>query len=230
MELHPDIYFSETEFEQAGLLHDNDSCTVASPSGLCDGEIGGYQQQQRQDALYSLPVSSCGLADRLQTLSRCWQAHWPGQARSPSLPKGKVAQLSSLVEDVTTQIPPVPEESLQRTLSVAHNEQPRSMPVGLTADAIRKQANRDHQKRFRMRQKVTSDTDVLCCAGYIYYGLVALNLPGLRAFHVSSRDLDRGHLYVPLMQRKDKKRIEKSRKESSSKEKSRKDTKRQRIR
>ena len=164
MELHPDIYFSETEFEQAGLLHDNDSCTVASPSGLCDGEIGGYQQQQRQNALYSLPVNSCGLADRLQTLSRCWQAHWPGQAPSPSLPKGKVAQLSSLAEDVTTQIPPVPEESLQRTLSVAHTEQPRSMPVGLTADAIRKQANRDHQKRFRMRQKVTSDTDVFCRA------------------------------------------------------------------
>ena len=164
MELHPDIYFSETEFEQAGLLHDNDSCTVASPSGLCDGEIGGHQQQQRQNALYSLPVNSCGLADRLQTLSRCWQAHWPGQAPSPSLPKGKVAQLSSLAEDVTTQIPPVPEESLQRTLSVAHTEQPRSMPVGLTADAIRKQANRDHQKRFRMRQKVTSDTDEFCRA------------------------------------------------------------------
>ena len=71
MELHPDIYFSETEFEQARLLHNIDSCTVASPSGLGDVEISGYQQQQLHDTLYSLPISSCGLADRLQTLSKC---------------------------------------------------------------------------------------------------------------------------------------------------------------
>ncbi|KAL0024883.1 hypothetical protein WJX79_010704 [Trebouxia sp. C0005] len=31
------------------------------------------------------------------------------------------------------------------------------MPVGLTAEVIRKQANRDHQKRFRMRQKARSE-------------------------------------------------------------------------
>ncbi|KAA6420342.1 MAG: hypothetical protein FRX49_09504 [Trebouxia sp. A1-2] len=92
MELPPDIYFSETEFEQAGLLHDTDSCTVASPSRFGDGEI-----------------------------------------------------------------PPVPEKSLQRTSIVAQNEQPSSMPVGLTAEVIRKQANRDHQKRFRMRQKARSE-------------------------------------------------------------------------
>lgn len=51
------------------------------------------------------------------------------------------------------------------------------------------------------------------------YGLVALNLPGLHsAFHLSTRDLDRGHLYVPLMQRKAKTRKEKSRKEKSRRE------------
>lgn len=167
MELPPDIYFSETEFEQAGLLHDTDSCTVASPSRFGDGEVSGSQRQQRHDTLYSLPISSCFLlAERMHTLSHCWQIRWPGQARSPSLPKGTVTPLSSLGEDMTMQIPPVPEKSLQRTSIVAQNEQPSSMPVGLTAEVIRKQANRDHQKRFRMRQKVMFHTYVLCRAEF----------------------------------------------------------------
>ena len=45
------------------------------------------------------------------------------------------------------------------------------------------------------------------------YGLVALNLPGLHsACHLSTRDLDRGRLYVPLKKRREKKSEEKTKK------------------
>lgn len=191
MEPHPDIYFSETEFEQAGLLHDTDSCTVASPSGFHDGGVSGSERQQLCDTLHSLPTSSCGLADRLQILSHCWQVYWPGQApSSPILPKGTMTPFSSLGEDVAMQIPPVPEESLQRTSVVAQNEQPRSMPIGLAADVIRKQANRDHQKRFRMRRKVrfqdvlrravfsTPQPDICTCC--LKHARVALCIPPVK--------------------------------------------------
>ena len=168
MELDPEIYFSETEFEQAGLLHQADSCYVAPSSGF-NVDISRNQRQQPPYSLYSLPARSCGLADRLQTLSECWQVHWPGQASTPSLPDSTETQNSTLGQEVSLQIPPIPEETRQprnsdhqhrsaAALSEHTTDLPeplRSVPVDLTTDAIRKQTNRYHQKRHRLRQKVT---------------------------------------------------------------------------
>lgn len=164
MELPPHICFSESELEQAGLLDDTDSCNVA-PSPEFDFE-GSEQQQQCWYTLQSLSTKSCGLANRLQTLTECWQVPGLGGASTSSLHTSRGTQRTTVYDDVTVQAPPLPEESPQRrthfqqqtlapgehTVNIA--EQDRSMPADSTAVPIKKQANRDYQKKFRARQKV----------------------------------------------------------------------------
>lgn len=164
MELLPDIWFSESELEQAGLLDDNNTCAVA-PSPELRFELCDHQQQQLFCTAQSTPMSSCGLANRLQTLAECWPAPflggWPS---SSSLQESTATQHSTLGEDVAPQKPPVPEEAPQRWTNIQQlapaqhttNTQGRSMPTDSAVVTTRKQNNRDHQKKFRLRQKVFS--------------------------------------------------------------------------
>lgn len=89
MELHPDIWFSKSELEQAGLLDDTDSCDVAPPPEL-SFEVGDHQQQQLFCNMQSPVMGSCSRENRLQTLVECWQ--------EPCL-----ASISSLQESTATQ-------------------------------------------------------------------------------------------------------------------------------
>ena len=89
MELHPDIWFSKSELEQAGLLDDTDSCDVATPPEL-SSEVGDHQKQQLFCNMQSPVMGSCSRENRLQTLVECWQ--------EPCL-----ASISSLQESTATQ-------------------------------------------------------------------------------------------------------------------------------
>lgn len=167
MELPPDICFSEFELEQAGLLDDTDSCNVAPSRGF--NFEGSDQQQQCWYTLQSLSTQSYGLANRLQTLAECWQVPSLGAASTASLPISMGPQQTTLRTDATVQAPPLPQEGLQRQTNfqqqelapVKHTanieEQGRHMPADVTAVSIRKQANRDYQKKFRARHKVLFD-------------------------------------------------------------------------
>ena len=193
MELHPDIWFSESELEQAGLLDDNDSCTVApSPDLAVDSR--DQQQQQSLCNLQSPPTGLCSFANRLHILAECWQVPCLGRPSSSSLQES-TTQHGSLVEDVALHKPPLPEEAPQRWNSFQQlapaehttSTQGRSMPTDSTAVTTRKQTNRDHQKKFRMRQKVLFGTD-LCLPLISHHSrmclLAASSLPGCHTFAV----------------------------------------------
>ena len=174
MELPPEIEFSESEFEQAGLLYGIESRSVA-PSAEGHVENAEHQPQQLQNTVQSSPESSYGLSNSLQNPSEPWQAQTP----RPGVQRSTATQHSTLGEGVALQTPVLPEKGSQRWANLhwhAHEHtvvQPeqstdvpqhyKSMPIDLTAGVIRKQANRDHQKRFRERQKVCSDMHLLCC-------------------------------------------------------------------
>ena len=166
MELHPNIWFSESELEQAGLL-DVDVSYDIEPSPELGSEVGDHQQQQFFCTLQSPPTGTCSLADRLQTLADCWQVPCLGGPSSSSLHESTATQCSTLSEDVVLHEPPLPEEAPQRwnkiqqpaaAEHITNTQQDRSMPTDSAAVIIRKQANRDHQKKFRMRQKVLFTT------------------------------------------------------------------------
>ena len=166
MELHPNIWFSESELEQAGLLDDDVSCNV-EPSPELRSDVGDHQQQQFFCTLQSPPTGTCSLADRLQTLTKCWQVNCLGGPSSSSVQESTATQHSTLSEDVVLQEPPLPEEPPQRWTSIqqpaaakhtTNIQQDRSMPTDSAAVTIRKQSNRDYQKKFRMRQKVLFNT------------------------------------------------------------------------
>lgn len=112
MELPPDICFSESELEQAGLLDDTDSCHVAPSRGF--NFEGSDQQQQCWYTLQSLSTKSCGLADSLQTLAECWQVPSLAGASTSSLPTSIGTQRTTVYEDATVQAAPLPEEGPQR--------------------------------------------------------------------------------------------------------------------
>ena len=160
MELPPELEFSESEFEQAGLLADLDSCSAAPPSGS-NVATNVQPQQQCHRTMQSPSASAFGLTRRLQNPSEPWRSQ-PSSAPLQST----VTQHNSLCEGVA--LPTLrPENIAQRwtnfqECTAAQQEQitdaprqHRSLPLDVTAD-IRKQANRDHQKRFRERQKVLS--------------------------------------------------------------------------
>lgn len=169
MEVPPEICFSESELEQAGLLDDIDSCHVAPSLGF-DFEGSDQQQQQCWYTLQSLSTKPCALANRLQTLAECWQVPSLAAASTSSLPTSIGTQRTTVYDDATVQAPPPPEEGPQRRsefqqqiLAPAHHtaniaDQDRHVPTDSTdstAISVRRQANRDYQKKFRARHKVS---------------------------------------------------------------------------
>ena len=158
MELLPEIEFSESEFEQAGLLPDLDSCSAALRLG--HNVATSVNPQQHFNNMQSPSASSFGPARRLQNPSEPWQI----QTSSAGLQERAATQHATL----GTGVPALrPQNIAQRWTNLrqsttAQQEQPieasaqhRSLPLDVTAD-MKKQANRDHQKRFRERQKVLS--------------------------------------------------------------------------
>ena len=167
MELPPEIEFSESEFEQAGLLSDLESCSAAPPSGY-NVATNVPPQQQFHNNMQSPYASSFGLARRLQNPSEPWQIQ-PSSAglqentatlhsamgrgvALPTLRPQNIAQRWANLQEST---------AAQQEQTVDAPKQHRSLPLNVSAD-IKKQANRDHQKRFRERQKVSWFSKCTC--------------------------------------------------------------------
>ena len=158
MDLPPEIEFSESEFEQAGLLPDLDSYSAAPRLG--HNVATSVDPQQQFTNMQSPSASSFGLARRLQNPSEPWQLQPPSaglQARTatqhtalgtgvalPALRPQNIAQRWTNLQQST---------AAQQEQTIEAPKQHRSLPLDVPAD-IKKQANRDHQKRFRERQKV----------------------------------------------------------------------------
>ena len=181
----PELELSESEFEQAGLLSGFDSCSAAPTSGHKRGRqrtiASAFQQKTCNHRLQDF----FGLARTLQKPSEPWQTH----PSSAGLQESTTIQHSALGEGDT--LPTLKPENIAQRWTGVHEptatqqeqmteapKQHRSMPLNVTVDSIRKQANHDHQKRFRERQKVLPHDKQCTC---LYLGRTMLPVLTMQA-------------------------------------------------
>jgi hypothetical protein len=175
MELLPEPQFSVFEFEQAGLLHDTDGRLVAPASELTS--ITSEQPSPHSNP-QSLSTSSHGLENAPQSRPQSWQLPLFGQGLNPGLSRSAATQLSgTLGESLVSQSHPLFAQDvhneasrwtnhLQHSAVEAHQpstdaSQAQALQIDAAAEAAsKKRANREHQKRFRLRQKVLLHADL----------------------------------------------------------------------
>lgn len=184
MELLPDVYFSESEFEQAGLLHDTHGCVSAS-SPISTAKTSGDHSHECDGTRQPEPASLLGQARPLQNPSESWQEPLLGPGLVPGASHTEAThRTSGLGEEIALQGNPLfgqdPDVDVMRWTDLdqqqateAQQQQTADVPqqqairtnLDLTGDAIsKKQTNREHQKRFRLRQKVLSHFKHPCCS------------------------------------------------------------------
>ncbi len=177
--------FSVFEFEQAGLLHDTDGRLVASASALTSS-----QQQSPHSIPQSLPTSLHGLENAPQSRPQPWQLPLPGQGLKLGLSRSAAPQLSgTLGESLVSQSHPLfaqdaHNEASRWTNHLQHSavearqqstdaSQAQALQIDTAAEAVsKKQANREHQKRFRLRQKVLLHADLSKISQFVDHGVI----------------------------------------------------------
>ncbi len=176
MELQPEPQFSVFEFEQAGLLHDTDGRLIAPASALT---ANTSEQQSPHSNPQLQPASFHGQENAPQSPPQPWQLPLLGQGSTPGLSRSAATQLSgTLGESLASQSNPLFAQDAhneasrwtnhhQHSAAEAHQQctdasQAQVLQFDITAEAVsKKQANREHQKRFRLRQKVLLHADLL---------------------------------------------------------------------
>ncbi len=175
MELQPEPQFSVFVFEQAGLLHDTDGRLIAPASALTSNTSG---QQSPHSNPQSQSASLHGLETAPQSPPQPWQLPLLAQGFTPGLSRSAATQLSgTLGESLASQSNPLFAQDAYNEASrwtnhhqsgaEAHQQstdasQAHVLQIDTTAEAVsKKQANREHQKRFRLRQKVLLHADLL---------------------------------------------------------------------
>lgn len=166
MELQPEPQFSVFEFEQAGLLHDTDGRLIAPASAFTSNSS---EQQSPHSTSQSQPASFHGLQSAPQSPPQPWQLLLLGQGLAPGLARSAATQLSgTLGESLASQSNPLIAHDAdndasrwtshhQHSAAEVHQQstdasQARILQFDTKAEAVsKKQANREHQKRFRLR-------------------------------------------------------------------------------
>lgn len=175
MQLQPEPQFSVFEFEQAGLLHDTDGRLVAPASALTSN---ASEQRSPHSNPQSQPTSLYGLENAPQSHPQPWQQPLHGQGLNPGLSRSSATQLSgTLGEGLVPQSNPMFAQDAyneasrwtnhhQHSAAEAHQQstdgsQAQVVRTDTTAEAVSKKlSNREHQKRFRLRQKVLLPADL----------------------------------------------------------------------
>lgn len=169
--------FSVFEFEQAGLLHELDGRLVAPASALI---LNASEQRSPHSNPQSQPTSLHGMESAPQSHPQPWQVPLPGPGLIPDSSRNAATQLrGSLGESLVSQSNPLFGQDAhnefeasrwtnhhQHSAAEAHQQstdvsQAQVLPTDTNDEAVsQKQANREHQKRFRLRQKVLLHADL----------------------------------------------------------------------
>lgn len=121
-----DVEFSESEFEQAGLLYDTNSGLTAPPPATI-AKTSGHQLHDVNSIRQPEPASLLSQASALPNPSEPWQV-----------------PVRNLTENRATE-----------------QQATHTRPEQAADASNKKAANREHQRRFRLRQKVMHSTTSL---------------------------------------------------------------------